>query len=195
MLFLLSTMAIQQAAAIFTILILEEDKPRTRGKTRAWVKRRREKGAFSNIVQELRMENTAGFKEMMRMDYETFSTLLRIIEPDISPQESYHGNATISAKERLALTIRFLATGETYRSLGFQFRISYSAISYIVVSVCEAIITHVGKKHLETPSSKEEWLAVSKEFQEKWHFPNALGAIDGKHITIIPPPNSGSHYY
>ena len=32
-------------------------------------------------------------------------------------------------------------------------------------------------------------------FKEKWNFPNCLGAIDGKHITLQPPPNSGSHYY
>ena len=30
--------------------------------------------------------------------------------------------------------------------------------------------------------------------QEKWQFPNAIGAIDGENITIIPLPNSGSNY-
>ena len=122
------------------------------------------------------------------MDYDTFLNLLAAIEPFISPQESYHGVPTIKANERLTLTLRFLATGETFRSLGFQFRISRSAISYIVISVCEALINHLGNLYLKTPSTNEEWMSVAREFQEKWQFPNAVGAIDGKHIVIIPPP-------
>ena len=185
------------AAAAITVLILldDDDDTKKRGKTRSWIKRRKQKGAFSNIVQELRMEDTDGFKEMMRMEYDTFLKLLNYVEPFISPQERYHRAAVINAKERLTLTLRFLATGETYKSLGFQFRISCSAISYIVSSVCEALIAHVGKEYLKTPSTKDEWALISHDFQEKWQFPNALGAIDGKHIVIIPPPNSGSNYY
>ena len=185
----------QAAAAIIAFIVLDEDESKKRGKTRNWIKRRPLKGAFANIVQELRLEDTPGFKEMMRMNYETFLLTLTIIEPYISPEESYRGNQTIKSSERLALTLRFLATGETYRSLSFQFRISCSAISYIVLSVCEAVIAHVGNESLKTPSSKEEWALVSQEFEDKWQFPNCLGAIDGKHIVIIPPPNSGSNYY
>ena len=74
----------------------------------------------------------------------TFLNLLAAIEPFISPQESYHGVPTVKANERLTLTLCFLATGETFRSLGFHFRISRSAISYIVISVCEALINHLG---------------------------------------------------
>ena len=67
------------------------------------------------------MEDTASFKEMLRMDYDTFLTLLAAIEPFISAQESYHGVPTIKANERLTVTLRFLATGETFRSLDFSF--------------------------------------------------------------------------
>ena len=64
-----------------------------------------------------------------------------------------------------------------------------------MLSVCEVLIDHLGSSYLKTPSTNEEWMSVAREFQEKWQFLNAVGAIDGKHIIIIPPPNSGSSYY
>ena len=152
-------------------ILLDDDEVKTSGKTRSWIKRGKQRGARSNIVHQLRMEDTASFKEILRMDYDIFLNLLAAIEPFISSQESYHGVPTIKANERLTLTLRFLATGETFRSLGFQFRISRSAISYIVISVCEALINHLGNLYLKTQFTNEEWMSVAREFQEKWRFP------------------------
>ncbi|CAH2013930.1 unnamed protein product [Acanthoscelides obtectus] len=45
------------------------------------------------------------------------------------------------------------------------------------------------------PTSEREWLNVAKAFEERWNFPHCLGSMDGKHIEIICPPNSGSKYY
>ena len=49
------------------------------------------------------------------------------------------GVELIVPDKRRALTLRFLASGESFGSLHFQFRISRPAISYIVTEVCEAI--------------------------------------------------------
>lgn len=41
----------------------------------------------------------------------------------------------------------------------------------------------------------EEWQQVAIGFHAKWSFPNCLGALDGKHINIRPPPGTGSTFY
>ena len=45
------------------------------------------------------------------------------------------------------------------------------------------------------PQNPEEWKEVAKEFNDKWNFPNCLGAVDGKHIRITPLPESGSFFW
>lgn len=83
------------AAALIAILIFDDDETKRRGKTRSWIKRRKQRGAFETIMQELRIGDTAGFKEMLRMEYSTFLHLLSLVEPCISSQEIYHGTETI----------------------------------------------------------------------------------------------------
>jgi len=43
--------------------------------------------------------------------------------------------------------------------------------------------------------SEVEWQQIASDFKNQWNFDNCLGAMDGKHIVISKPPNSGSYYY
>ena len=47
----------------------------------------------------------------------------------------------------------------------------------------------------KVPQTEEEWIRISEEFEEKWNFPNCLGALDGKHIQIKRLVNSGYYYF
>lgn len=47
-------------------------------------------------------------------------------------------------------------------------------------------------EHLPVPT-EEMWRSTGRRFLERWNFPN--GAMDGKHIYIQAPANSGSLYF
>ena len=150
-------------------------------------------GAFHRIVRELATEDPSSFMEYLRMDEDHFNHLVSLVSPLIKKDDTCMREA-ISPAERVALTLPFLATGESFHSLAFQFRISRHAISYIVDETCAAITEVIGKEFMQVPQSEEQWLRVREKFNERWNFPNCLGAIDGKHIVMLQPAKSGSHY-
>lgn len=53
----------------------------------------------------------------------------------------------------------------------------------------------MGEKSIRWPQTTEEWNTISSDFYDKRGFPHVLGAVDGKHIIIRRPSNSGSLYY
>lgn len=93
------------------------------------------------------------------------------------------------------MLILYPFSGETYRSLHFQFLVGISTISSIIPDTCAAIYDALSETHLRFPHSEKEWLKIAANFYHRWQYPNCLGAIDGTHIEIVPPPNSGSYYF
>lgn len=55
----------------------------------------------------------------------------------------------ITSRVRLAITLRFIATGDSYRSLEFLSRISRKTISVIVPEVLQAIIDGLQEEYLK----------------------------------------------
>lgn len=62
-----------------------------------------------------------------------------LIETKIMKSDTNY-RISISASERLAITLRFLATGDSYTSLQYLFKVSKQSISLIIPEVCDAII-------------------------------------------------------
>lgn len=44
-------------------------------------------------------------------------------------------------------------------------------------------------------NNEEKWNKIAHQFYTKWNIPNCVGAIDGKHVSVFCPKNSGSLYY
>ncbi|XP_043262498.1 protein ALP1-like [Colletes gigas] len=122
-----------------------------------------------------------------------FEQLLNLIGPKIAAKDTNFREA-IPAKVRLGVTLRFLATGDSYHSLMYLFNISKQTISKIIPKVCEALID-VLQDYIKMPQNEQEWNLVAKDFNTKWNFPNCVGAMDGKHISIQTPLNSGTEFF
>ena len=100
----------------------------------------------------------------------------------------------ISVEEKLAITLRFLTTGESYKSLRYQFRVSDSAISLFIKPVCDAIYDVLKEEYRKMPSTEDELKDIANKTFQEWPFPNCFAAADGKHIPLMHPHNSGSLY-
>ncbi|CAH1990584.1 unnamed protein product [Acanthoscelides obtectus] len=51
-------------------------------------------------------------------------------------------------------------------------------------------------EHIYLPEPTENiWKKCAEEFENRWGFPNCIGSVDGKHVTIKRPNNSGSNYW
>ncbi|KAJ8343120.1 hypothetical protein SKAU_G00330480 [Synaphobranchus kaupii] len=167
-----------------------------RKRRRLWVhstlQRRRQLGEFHRLVLELRLDGHR-FQRYFRLDCEQFDRLLATVGPLIARADTTYRQA-IPQAERLAICLRFLATGDSYRSIASSYRTGISTVASIVPSVARAIWSSLVANYMPVPR-EEDWCAIAEGFRQRWNFPNCMGSIDGKHMVIQAPPNSGSAYH
>lgn len=87
-----------------------------------------------------------------------------------------------------------MATGNSFKTMGFEFRIGFSTVGRIVKECCQAIWETLPPIYMPHPDQKH-WKQIARQFEEKWQFPNCIGALDGKHFPIQCPNNAGTAYF
>uniref|UniRef100_A0A8C5QLD1 DDE Tnp4 domain-containing protein n=1 Tax=Leptobrachium leishanense TaxID=445787 RepID=A0A8C5QLD1_9ANUR len=157
---------------------------RLKRKRRFWVNpilvKRSRLGEFHHLRDKLQ-KDAAKFFDYYRMSLETFTCILDAIRPFITKSSDFRD--PISPEERLTVTLRYLATGSSFKTLGYSFRISDVTVGRIVLDTCKAIWDKLQPLHLGP---------IVDGFWKRWCFPNCLGCIDGKHIRILNPKHSGT---
>lgn len=93
---------------------------------------------MENVLVELLYEPPGEFENFTRMSLSDFEYLLTKISPIVSKQDTQLRDSN-PAKTRLAIALQFLATGDSYKSLHFLFKVSSQIITKIVPEVCVAI--------------------------------------------------------
>ncbi|XP_065325508.1 uncharacterized protein LOC135932116 [Pelmatolapia mariae] len=167
-------LALEERVSLLYLLWRAEQR-RKRRPCRTWVhqllQRREQFGEFHHLLQELRLD-------------------------DGRFQRYHHTNyrRSIPPAERLSICLRFLATGDSFRTIAYSFRVGVSTVSQIIPQVATAIWDCLVDDFMAVPSTAD-WRSIAEGFQERWNFPLCCGALDGKHVQMKAPPNSGSMFH
>ena len=79
----------------------------------------------------LSRELRSSCKNVFRMSSENFENLMCLVGPAVQKKNT-NFRYSIGVRERLAITLRFLATGDSYHSMTYLFKVSTQSISLII---------------------------------------------------------------
>lgn len=128
----------RRKACLAILLALGNNPPKNR---RCWVKewfKKREQLSHVALLNEISLTDAEDFNNYFRMDEATYDSLLNMVTPFLKRQDTVM-RKSISVNERLAVTLRYLATGRTFEDLKFSALMSPASISDAVLETCEVL--------------------------------------------------------
>lgn len=135
---------------------------------------------FSLIIMGMRENDNVHHSQYFWMSAGSFDDLFRWVNPHIK-----HGSTSVRLWVRLgglAVTIHFLSSGISQRTLAASFKLGSATVSCSVREVCYAVWRGLWDEFAAFPEG-EQWVVIESDFWELWNYPNCVGAIDGKHIS------------
>ena len=133
---------------------------RRRHWVRPWIGRRKQFGLYDQLMVELRNEDQASFTNFLRMPPDMFDELLARLGPRITKKTTFF-REPLEPGLKLALTLRYLASGNKYADMKFAWRVPHNTMSLVVREVCQAIIDEYMDEVLTCPSTPDGWHTLS----------------------------------
>lgn len=126
------------AAAVVLLLVKIRRHKRPRRWSKDWYKKR-QNYTHENLLKDLILTEKDDFKNFVRLDVEKFQSLLELVTP-LTTKKHTNMREAIPPFQRLSITLRYLATGNTLEDLKFHSAISPQSLSLIIMETCDAII-------------------------------------------------------
>lgn len=133
------------------------------------------------------------FCKSFRMSKSTFEMICNELEVAVTKKDTMLRLA-IPVRQRVAVCIWRLATGEPLRLVSKRFGLGISTCHKLVLEVCAAIKTVLMPKFLNWPN-EPKMQEVKNEFGSLFGIPNVGGSIYTTHIPIIAPKSNVTAYF
>lgn len=145
------------------VIILSVLKKRKIKRKRIWVKEWLLKhgtespfGAFhENVYPDWMISDPERYRRTMRMSTDAFSELVDLVTPYIKKYNT-HLRKSIPVDKRLAITLKYLASGDTFYDLSSFYCVGVSTIQKIIYETCQAI-NIVLRSKIQIPTTSAEW--------------------------------------
>ena len=89
-------------------------------------------------MEELKIDPLSGFRNFTIISCQDFENMVNTIGPEIAKQDTNYRKC-VPIEVRLEITLRYLATGDSFHSLMYLFKVSRQLISRIVPEVCASV--------------------------------------------------------
>ncbi|KAE8698404.1 hypothetical protein F3Y22_tig00110597pilonHSYRG00122 [Hibiscus syriacus] len=133
------------------------------------------------------------FKRAFRMSKATFNMICEELEPAVMKKNTMLRDA-IPVRQRVAVCIWRLATGEPLRMVSNRFGLGISTCHKLVLEVCNAIRTVLMPKFVQWPDDNK-MKKIKDEYESATGIPNIGGAIYTTHLPIIAPKANAAAYF
>ncbi|KAM5566090.1 protein ALP1-like [Rosa sericea] len=133
------------------------------------------------------------FKKAFRMGKATFDLICDELNTAIAKEDTTLRNA-IPVRQRVAVCLWRLATGDPLRLVSKRFGLGISTCHKLVLEVCSAIRTVLMPKYLNWPEDGV-LRKLKDEFESNSGIPNVVGSMYTTHIPIIAPKISVAAYF
>ncbi|CAI0627924.1 unnamed protein product [Linum tenue] len=133
------------------------------------------------------------FKRAFRMSKATFSMICEELDSAVMKKNTMLRDA-IPVRQRVAVCIWRLATGEPLRIVSKKFGLGISTCHKLVLEVCSAISKVLMPKFIHWPD-EEKMRGIKGEYESISGIPNVGGSMYTTHIPIIAPKTSVGSYF
>ncbi|KAK6161992.1 hypothetical protein DH2020_001833 [Rehmannia glutinosa] len=133
------------------------------------------------------------FKKAFRMGKDTFDMICNELSSVVAKENTMLRDA-VPVRQRVAVCIWRLATGEPLRLVSKKFGLGISTCHKLVLEVCSAIRNVLMPKYLRWPE-EESVRRIKEEFESMSGIPNVVGSMYTTHIPIIAPKISVAAYF
>ncbi|CAC5361764.1 unnamed protein product [Mytilus coruscus] len=128
-----------------------------------------------------------------RINKETFDFLKENLHDTLVKCDTPFRKA-LTVDLKIASTLWQLASNCEYRTVAHLFGIARSTACSAFHDVITSINETLAPRFIRNPT-KEKFKDIIDGFQNKWGFPNTIGAIDGTHIPILAPKEVPADYH